>query len=985
LAKRVIHGVKNSEIINRERISRDTRKEMQKLLSWIGDSQKNLGIFILVWVTFLFLVPALWLIGLIFFGMMTLAFYEKATGHALPLRVPMSIKGVLDYNSPNPGRLSYKKPSGIFYLGQEFDTNLELWAGASDVLTHMLVFGTTGSGKAQPLDSKILTPTGWVLMRDIKIGDIVCTPDGGVASVTGVFPQDARDIYTINLEDRRRARACNEHLWKIRDINGLESIKTTEEIKNLKNIYIPFFDQDNQSKIFSKIDSIEKTSHEEACCIMIDHPDHLYITDDFIITHNTEFLTGLCTNSLTNGAGVVFVDPKGTNTLWYKLHLLSRIMGRDDDALLINYSTGGKKVEKFTIDRKSNTLNPFSTGTAETLSEMLSAFVPVSNGDNAVFSQRALAFLSSIMYPLVFLRDAKAINLSVSVIREYMPLDKIMLLAGFPEKKPVHGVEIPDDVVLPLRAYLRSVAGFNEKKETQAPETSRQHDFSQSYFTRPLASMMDTYGFIYGAEMGEIDFRDIVYNRRILCILLPAMEKSAPELKQAGGMILQGLKGAMSLGLGDVYEGSVEKSLLTLPSASNVPTLMIADEYGYVATEGFAVIPAQARGLGFAFVFAGQDYAGFKRGSETEAEQIVANTKIKVLMALEDPSATLELFNKLAGQVTVSRLNGYDTDDENFLGKGFKDSSNVTITNESPIDIRDLKDQIEGEFHMFYRSSIIRGQSFHAALEPEKMPSYSIKILRGLEVRRPTDEKISKMYGPLGEVKAKLADLFNQPTDKAVFEITPDKSLNPFTLEWNGIMNKVVDARTWMDAWFRGFDEALSIIDNKKHTQATRVENETQVEDESDDTLVNVAEVKSSPIDDTEFDDVDMIFGDPIASRSKKNNTDPINNDDDDDEGSPFDDPVIDDDEDEKDHVDSKVNQAKNEGKKIEQPNPIQEAVNSMGSVVNLPDESKQALKTHLTKIIEEYPKNPVLKKNENLVHALFSELIDEDRKKSGN
>lgn len=35
------------------------------------------------------------------------------------------------------------------------------------------------------------------------------------------------------------------------------------------------------------IRSIEMIGHEEAQCISVDHPDHLYVTDDFIVTHNT--------------------------------------------------------------------------------------------------------------------------------------------------------------------------------------------------------------------------------------------------------------------------------------------------------------------------------------------------------------------------------------------------------------------------------------------------------------------------------------------------------------------------------------------------------------------------------------------------------------------------------------------------------------------------------------------------------------------------
>lgn len=44
------------------------------------------------------------------------------------------------------------------------------------------------------------------------------------------------------------------------------------------------------SRLKSRVKSIEFVGCEEAQCIMVDHPEHLYITDDFIVTHNT-FLT----------------------------------------------------------------------------------------------------------------------------------------------------------------------------------------------------------------------------------------------------------------------------------------------------------------------------------------------------------------------------------------------------------------------------------------------------------------------------------------------------------------------------------------------------------------------------------------------------------------------------------------------------------------------------------------------------------------------
>src|ERR1700739_4298034 len=51
------------------------------------------------------------------------------------------------------------------------------------------LMGWEGTGKAQPLSSKILTPYGWKHMRDIELGSIISTPDGGSSTVIGVFPQ----------------------------------------------------------------------------------------------------------------------------------------------------------------------------------------------------------------------------------------------------------------------------------------------------------------------------------------------------------------------------------------------------------------------------------------------------------------------------------------------------------------------------------------------------------------------------------------------------------------------------------------------------------------------------------------------------------------------------------------------------------------------------------------------------------------------------
>lgn len=72
-----------------------------------------------------------------------------------------------------------------------------------------------GLGKAQSLDSLILTPDGWVTMGDIKIGDLVIGSNGMPTKVTGVFPQGFKPMYDITFTDGTIVESCDEHLWAV--------------------------------------------------------------------------------------------------------------------------------------------------------------------------------------------------------------------------------------------------------------------------------------------------------------------------------------------------------------------------------------------------------------------------------------------------------------------------------------------------------------------------------------------------------------------------------------------------------------------------------------------------------------------------------------------------------------------------------------------------------------------------------------------------
>lgn len=106
-------------------------------------------------------------------------------------------------------------------------------------LTHWLM-GEPGKGKAQPLDARVLTPTGWRAMGDLEVGDHVTGSDGHPTRVTGVYPQGTIDIYRITTSDGATTEACADHLWHTYSHNdrargGTGTVRTTRSIAAILN------------------------------------------------------------------------------------------------------------------------------------------------------------------------------------------------------------------------------------------------------------------------------------------------------------------------------------------------------------------------------------------------------------------------------------------------------------------------------------------------------------------------------------------------------------------------------------------------------------------------------------------------------------------------------------------------------------------------------------------------------------------------------
>jgi len=441
----------------------------------------------------------------------------------------------------------------------------------------------------------------------------------------------------------------------------------------------------------------------------------------------TEMLVSLAFNSLAQGSGFIYIDGKGDNSLYAKIFSMVRRMGREDDLLLINFMTGARDVIGPQSTRLSNTMNPFANGSSSMLSQLVISLMDSGSGggDGDMWKGRAMQFVEALMKILVAMRDEGHLLIDANTIRQYFTLEKLEQIVcdkRFPISDtlaiPLEG--LPSAIVEPLELYVTNLPGYNKaKKGNQAGEVREQHGFITMQLTRVFGSLADTYGHIVRTNLAEVDLKDVVLNRRILVVLLPALEKSPEELANLGKIIVASLKAMMAAGLGDQVEGDYRQVISRKPTNAPTPFVTILDEYGYYAVKGFAVVPAQARSLGFAAIFAGQDLPAFQKASKEEAASIGANTNIKICMKMEDPGETWEFFNKTAGQTYATSVSGFQTN-PGGLTPDYRDTRQASIERRDRIVLQDLRDQREGEFTLFYRSEIVRANTFFANPKPVK-------------------------------------------------------------------------------------------------------------------------------------------------------------------------------------------------------------------------------------------------------------------------
>ena len=485
----------------------------------------------------------------------------------------------------------------------------------------------------------------------------------------------------------------------------------------------------------------------------------------------TEAIMGQLYGFIALNSGGLMVDGKASVTTFGSAYKIARQFGRDGDLLTMDYLTGGIDVAGLQKERRSHTYNPLAFGGPAQKSETM---VSLLDGGDPMWSGRAMTFVENVIPPLSYLNDRGYIVLNPKFLGVFSVLEQVENLIHVGVFRDMHGNIVTlskkpeysgDWSQLKARAggittYLEGLPGYSTGRppmphrmadmsdaewaelealfKTSAPsmdangrnEVTKQHGFIQMQLTRAITNLAENYGFIYGAEKGEIDYTDMVLNRRLMVVLLPALERSPENLKQLGKMTTLSLKAVLGSMLNTAAEGKRREIIDGNPSASKIPFLAVLDEVGYYMAPGLAVVPAQARSLGVALCFGTQSIPDLMKADENEGKSILDNTAVKMFGRLtsDENSDTARTAISMGGEVHVQVA-----DEVTFqrgiagLESSLKVGGHSGLQQHSQIAYEDLVRQENGEFHIIMgtRDSDERGHSSGGARVVRSLAFYT--------------------------------------------------------------------------------------------------------------------------------------------------------------------------------------------------------------------------------------------------------------------
>ena len=502
----------------------------------------------------------------------------------------------------------------------------------------------------------------------------------------------------------------------------------------------------------------------------VDRFKEVWLADDDMRKHllvlgstgsgKSELLKGIFFCALCWGSGFFVADGKADNKLPLDTFNLARFFGRDDDLLVLNFLLAGKTPKQIRTarTRRTNKMNPFSMADADTIVQMGANLLPKVDGDAKNWQEKGLALWRGIVPAICWMRDNEAKDISVSTFLEHLAIAKVeeLYVKGYiyaarndnvwPEEfaalRDYIEVGLPGykvETLLRKHKLLPSSVGGRPESGDQASTVADQHGYRASQLNPALNLLDKTYGHIFQDKYSEIDMVDVTLNNRILCLLVPSLERSSQEAESLGKLTVACLRVMMGKNLGAEIEGTREKILESKATEARYPYVIALDELGYYFADGIAVMFAQARSLGFAMIAAAQDIEKLTEGSrEAEAGAMLANQVTKIFMRIDDANKTNTMIQKYLEKVNVALKSTY----EHSSMTGFKRIPEVRLEEIPIATLKNLQSLQAGRAIVNTQGQTFKVESFYVGDFLQKYATQNYHINRFLQVRPLMDSEI---------------------------------------------------------------------------------------------------------------------------------------------------------------------------------------------------------------------------------------------------
>ncbi|GBR20189.1 MULTISPECIES: type IV secretory system conjugative DNA transfer family protein [Asaia] len=444
----------------------------------------------------------------------------------------------------------------------------------------------------------------------------------------------------------------------------------------------------------------------------------------------TQTIYSLLCNALAAGSGFTLIDGKASNNLAFSVQTMARRFGREADVRVINLLVSSG-------DKKTNTWNPFATVSAEGMTELLKTlFLPDEaaggDGSNQYFQSKADSLFAGMAFIFVWVRDCPGLRIPITseTIRvTFSDIEKLRALAedrifhyyDFTSQSECFEVlpeDFPDVLLNPIRYYVKETGGFKKGQSVDDQAKVReQHSYVVGGFAKTFTQMGSTLGHVFRCSIPDVDLRDVLYNRRILVVMLPSLENHPETNAALGKAVITALRYALAAALGTSVEGDYEDVVVNRPSASDTPYPMIMDEFGYFATRGMDTMMAQGRELNvslwLSFQEIGTIYATLGRDRSVP---LLGNPELRIFQNIRDPGPTKEWVEQTGGTMNVSMLPGYDNSSPIGL---YADQERADIREVKRISWNDISSLRPGQAIMLWRGQRIYMRLFYAGIEPK--------------------------------------------------------------------------------------------------------------------------------------------------------------------------------------------------------------------------------------------------------------------------